>query len=322
MSLVKKPNEIRLAMLGSTPGNGHPYSWTAMFNGYDREVMTKECPFAGIPQYLNKQPAATLTIPGAKVTHINCVGDGGFTAEHVAKCSLIPHVAAKPTDVIGQVDAVVIATDIGSEHVARARPFVEAGLPVFVDKPLVDNEADLRTFMRWVEQGKAILSTSAMRYCKEFAPYRLSTHDLGELRFVSTTTAKAWETYGIHALEGIYPILGPGFLTARNVGTRQRNVVHLTHRCGADVIVVASADMYGGFGAIQLCGTAGKAQVAMADTFYAFKTQLEAFVQYLRTGVRPFPFTETIELMKLVIAGIRSREEGGRVVALDEIAPA
>ena len=42
MSLVKNPNAIRLAMLGSTPGNGHPYSWSAMFNGYNREVMTRE----------------------------------------------------------------------------------------------------------------------------------------------------------------------------------------------------------------------------------------------------------------------------------------
>lgn len=51
----------------------------------------------------------------------------------------------------------ITGTDIGSEHVERPRPFVEAGLPVFVDKPLVDNEADLATFMAWVDDGKPIL---------------------------------------------------------------------------------------------------------------------------------------------------------------------
>lgn len=319
MSLVKKPNEIRLAMLGSTPGNGHPYSWSAMFNGYDRDAMTRECPFAGIPVYLNKQPADTLAIPGAKVTHICCIGDGGFTAEQVAQCSLIPHVVEKPTDVIGHVDAVVIATDIGGEHVARTRPFVEAGLPVFIDKPLTDNAPDLKVFQDWVAAGRPILSSSSMRYAKEYLPYRLSTRELGSLRFVSITTPKSWETYGIHALEGMYPILGPGFLSARNTGTPDRNIVHLKHRCGADVIVVASADMYGGFGCLQLIGTAGHAQVTTADTFFSFKSQLEAFIGYLRTGVRPFPFSETVELMQLVIAGIRSREQSGREVALSEI---
>ena len=74
-----------------------------------------------------------------------------------------------------------------------------------------------------------------------------------------------------------------------------------------------------GFGCLQLCGTAGKVQLTSGDTFFAFKTQLEAFIGYLRTGVLPFPFAETVELMQLVIAGIRSREQGGREVALAEI---
>ena len=319
MSLVPQPNAIRLAMLGSTPGNGHPYSWSAMFNGYNREAMTKECPFAGIPVYLNKQPAEGFTIPGAQVTHIHCEGGGGFTAEHVAKCSLIPHVVAKATDVIGQVDAVIIATDIGAEHVARARPFVEAGIPVFIDKPLTDNAHDLNIFRTWVAEGKAIMSSSSMRYAKEYLPYRISTSELGDLRYVSITTPKSWETYGIHALEGMYPILGPGFISARNVGTQERNLVHLKHRNGADVVVVANYDMFGGFGLLQLIGTAGHVNVTTGDTFFSFKSQLEAFIAYLRTGVRPFPFAETVELMQLVIAGIRSRAEGGREVLLSEI---
>ncbi len=319
MSLVPQPNNIRLAMLGSTPGNGHPYSWSAMFNGYNREAMTKECPFAGIPVYLNKQPTEGLTIPGAKVTHIHCEGGGGFTAEHVAKCSLIPNVVERATDVIGHVDAVIIATDIGAEHVARARPFIEAGLPVFIDKPLTDNVADLNTFRAWVAAGKPIMSSSSMRYTKEYLPYRLSTRELGDLRFVSITTPKSWETYGIHALEGMYPILGPGFISARNVGTKERNLVHLKHRNGADVVVVANYDMFGGFGLLQLVGTAGHVNVSSGDTFFSFKSQLEAFIAYLRTGVRPFPFAETVELMQILIASIRSRDEGGREVPLSEI---
>lgn len=40
---------------------------------------------------------------------------------------------------------------------------------------------------------------------------------------------------------------------------------------------------------------------------------------YFRTGEEPFPFEESVELMKLVIGGLRSREEGGREVFLDEI---
>ena len=163
------------------------------------------------------------------------------------------------------------------------------------------------------------MSSSCMRYAKEYAPYRASTHELGALRFLSITTPKSWERYGIHALEGIYPILGPGFVSTRNTGTKERNVVHLKHRNGADVVIVASSDMYGSFGLLTLNGTADHVAVEFRDTFYAFKAQLQAFVDYVRTGERPFPFAETVELMKIIIAGIRSREQSGREVLLTEI---
>ena len=88
-----------------------------------------------------------------------------------------------------------------------------------MDKPLVDNARDLETFRSWVRQGAPILSSSSMRYTKEFLPYRTSTHNLGALRYVSVTSGKKWETYGIHALEAVYPIMGPGFLSCRNTGT-------------------------------------------------------------------------------------------------------
>ena len=61
----------------------------------------------------------------------------------------------------------------------------------------------------------------------------------------------------------------------------------------------------------------GMRRSSFRDTFFAFKAQLAAFIEYLRTGVRPFPFDETVELMRLLIAGLRSREEGGREVVLD-----
>lgn len=68
-----------------------------------------------------------------------------------------------------------------------------------------------------------------------------------------------------------------------------------------------------------MLGMVGHANAISRDTFYAFEAQLEAFVQYLRTGIRPFPFSETAELMKIIIAGIRSRNEHAYEIMLSEI---
>ncbi len=56
--------ELRLAMLGMIEGNGHPYSWSAIVNGYDPAAMAA-CPYPVIPVYLGKQPLESVRIPGA-----------------------------------------------------------------------------------------------------------------------------------------------------------------------------------------------------------------------------------------------------------------
>ncbi len=87
------------------------------------------------------------------------------------------------------------------------------------------------------------------------------------------------------------------------------------------MVLAAVTDMYGAFGKLNVYGTQGSLAASFDHTFFAFKAQLVAFIEYLRTGTLPFPFTETVELMKIIIAGIRSREQSGRTVMLKEIGP-
>ena len=313
---MSEQKELRLAMLGMIEGNGHPYSWSAIVNGYDPAEMAK-CPYAGIPKYLGGQPLETVCIPGARVTHIWT--DDPADAPTVAKASLIEHVVARPEDVIGHVDAAIIATDDGDDHVRRARPFIEAGVPVFVDKPMATNVADLDQFLRWHLEGKTILSTSGMRYAPEIRQITERREQLGELRWLTSFTSKTWERYGIHALEAIYPVLGPGIIGAQTNHQAGSDIVHLTHSSGVQVTLAAIYDAPGSFGAVHAYGTKGDLALKLADTYTAFRAQLVAFIELLRTGARPVPFSHTIELMAVIIAGIRSREAGGRLVEIREI---
>lgn len=313
---MSTPPELRLAMLGMIEGNGHPYSWSAIINGYNPAEMAK-CPYAAIPRYLGAQPLETMRIPGARVTHIWT--DNPAEAPLVARASLIEHVVARPEEVIGQVDAVVISTDDGDEHVRRARPFVEAGLPVFVDKPLATNEADLRQFVQWHRAGHVILSTSGMRYAPELRLTAEQHAHLGELRWITSFTCKTWERYGIHALEAIEPLLGRGFTTVQAHSDATGDVMQIEHASGVRLTIGAIHDAYGSFGAVHLYGTKGQLPITMTDTYAAFRAQLVAFIEMLQTGARPLPFEETVELMAVIIAGCRSRGDGGRAVQVREI---
>lgn len=308
--------QLRLAMLGMIEGNGHPYSWSAIINGYDPVAMA-ECPYPGIIAYLGQQPLATMQIPGARVTHLWT--DDSTDAPKVAAASLIPNIVTQPEDVIGQVDAVIISTDDGDDHIRRARPFIEAGLPVFVDKPMATNIADLRQFVQWHQAGATILSTSGMRYAPEMRLTAEQHTHLGDLRWITSFTCKTWERYGIHALEAIEPLLGPGFLTVQALSDSGGDVMHLTHRSGVRITIGAIHDAYGSFGAVHLYGTKGQLPLRLTDTYHAFRGQLVAFIDMLQTGTRPLPFAETVELMAVIIAGRRSREQNGALIQISDI---
>jgi predicted dehydrogenase len=319
MSLVKNPDDIRLGVAGMVEENGHPFSWSAIINGFDAKEMAKTA-YPMIFNYLTAQNQADFGIPGVRVTHAWC--DRPEDALQLSKASCIPNVVQHPQEMIGSIDAVLIPTDKGWEHVERARIFIEAGLPVFIDKPLVDREEDLITFIRWNNEGHAIMSTSMMRYCSEYAECRARLNELGSLRLIILAMAKSWERYGIHALEGAYGFLEPGaWKWVVNTGSRFANMVHIHHTCGTDVFIPTVEDMFGGFGRLSLYGSTGSltAHTTEATRFIAFKRQLVDFVEYLRTGHCPVPFEQTVEIMKMVIAGIRSRDEGGRKILLSEI---
>lgn len=315
MKPIISKKQINLAMVGMVDQNGHPYSWSAICNGYDEEEM-ELCGYPTIPDYLGKQPKETIAIPDVNVTHIWC--DDHEQAKHVAKASLIPNVVMNPEDVIGKVDAVVIPTDKGWEHVDRARMFMEAGIPVFIDKPMCDNEKDLQQFVKWHNEGKKFMSSSSMRYTRWSENIFDNMDKYGDLRYVSIQTPKTWERYGIHALEGIYPIVKPGFISVTNSGSYKRDIVHLKHKNDIDIIIAAIYDMKC-FGKLTLAGDKDFVFAESGGSYESFRAQLEAFITYLRTGIMPFPFDETVEMMKIITAGIISRNEHGREVFLDEI---
>ncbi len=312
---------IRIGMIGMTEGNAHPFSWSAMINGaYDKDMMYEYAKdlYPTIPQYLGKQPKETLGIPGVQVTHICFTGYADRAeAEVCAKINGIPHVVDRPEEMLGQVDAIICATDIGGEHVERCRMFIEAGLPVFIDKPLTDNEEDLRTIASWYRNGAHMMSSSSMRYLKEVEAYYENHYELGKLRYICSPMAKYWETYGMHALEAIFPLLGQGFQWVQNSGDKRSAMVHLYHESGCHVDLPMGVGM--ATTGISIMGEGGAVTLRAGDSYYAFKKQLDRFVEFLRTGEPDHPFEDTLEMAKIIIAGIRSREEGGRKVYLSEI---
>lgn len=308
--------DTKLAMVGMLSGNGHPWSWSGIINGYELEAL-KRCPYARIREYMGARDPATVGIAGAKVTHLWTDNPGD--AQLIAAAALIPNVVGSPEEVIGQVDAVIVPTDDGDDHVRRVRPFVEAGLPVFVDKPLATNLDDLAQFVVWRVRGAKIISTSGLRYAVEFQALKQSLPKLGELRWVTSFTENGWERYGIHALEAAGVLLGPGFVSVRTTPLEGGDIVDVTHRSGAALTLAAIHDAGGSFGVVRAYGTKGHDGVQFVDSYSAFREQLLEFVRAVQTGRESRPFAWTVEQMLVIIAGIESRKQQGKEVRLSTL---
>lgn len=96
------------------------------------------------------------------------------------------------------------------KHVENCRPFIQANVPVFVDKPLCGNRKDMEIFRAWAKEGKVILGTSAMRYTYEHQSfYAVPEEERGQITHITATVGVDEFNYAIHAVESITAFL-PG----------------------------------------------------------------------------------------------------------------
>lgn len=308
-------DQTQLAMVGMVDGNGHPYSWSAIINGYDPDEMAN-CPYSVIPEYLGEQPLDDVSIPGASVTHIWT--DNSADAEHVAAAANIPNVVEEPTDVLDEVDGIIIPTDDGDNHVSRVKPFLDSNLPIFIDKPLATNIDDLRMFIDWHNDGHHIMSSSALRYAPEIDSLTESVDPLGQIRWITNATHKTWARYGIHRIEPMARLLGTGFKSVESSSNGETEVYTITHETGPIITIGVRDDLHGGAGRLTLYGTSGDYTIDSMDTYTAFRRQLQAVIEFVETGEPDVAFEETVNLMACIIAGRWSKLKN-RPVDISEI---
>jgi predicted dehydrogenase len=134
--------------------------------------------------------------------------DAARTQEVVERFGQIP-VAGNPVDFRGDVDAAVIVARDGNRHLELARPFIEEGMPVFIDKPLACSVADARAILNAAKQsGSRVMSASALRWQPDTEAVERKVAALGGPISVTATGTFYPDSpyggsffYGIHAAE-------------------------------------------------------------------------------------------------------------------------
>jgi len=270
-------NPLKLGVIGLSPGNGHPYSWSAIFNGYD-PVEMESCGFPVIPRYLEQQQFPQDTIAEGQVTHVWT--QDKKISYHIAKAALIDNVVDQYTDMIGQVDGVLLARDDAETHYRFAEQFLNVGIPIYIDKPLALSVEEAKQLIGLQQFPGQLFSCSAFRYAKEFQLSDQEFAQLGHLRHIHAIVPKDWERYSVHVIE-------PMLLIAKERGKVERTQV-LRHRDAATLSVEYSSGLQllistmGSSNApitLRIMGDLGWKDLFFKDTYSAFKMALFEFVQ-------------------------------------------
>ncbi len=113
--------------------------------------------------------------------------------------------------VCSTIEELVEYADIGfvqgcnwDKHLGYAMAFINAGKPVFIDKPIVGSLADCNKLMELQAKGAKIVGSSSVRYCPEVVEFvNMPAEEKGKLLHASITVGVDEFNYAIHAVEGI-----------------------------------------------------------------------------------------------------------------------
>jgi predicted dehydrogenase len=226
----------------------------------------------------------------------------------------------KPEELLGKVDGVLVESQEGGVHWERARPFLEASIPCFVDKPFTCSVADARKIADLAaKKGVPVFSASSLRYAPELVGFVVDS-GRGKLHgALAYGPAPLFEAdprrnpglyhYGIHAVEVLYTLMGPGCERVTCAHEKGADVVTGQWRDGRLATVRGIREGQADYGFVAFTDK-GVRQVA-CGTRYIYRELLKKVVEMFATKKAPLDVAVTVEIVAFIEAANRSAANHG-----------
>jgi len=307
---------IKIGIIGMSPGNAHPYSWSAIINGcFDANEINK-MGYPAVSRYLEAN-RDTLGLHGVQVTSV-WTQDRAIS-ESIAKTTHINHVAISLEEMSTKVDAVILGRDDPENHVIMAKPFIDAGIPIFIDKPISTTIEDLDYFSAECAKGKLIMSCSSMRYANEGRIVKQELLSLGKLELATAVGKKDWTKYGVHLLEALFSLLDdPKPVSVMHIGKPGKDIVHIDFENGFQATLHLFMDISSTF-QISLYGQEGWRLIDIKNSYSMFRDNIIEFVRSVQEGKSRLSFDKTENIIRTLIGAGESLKHGGKKIDLQSL---
>ncbi len=271
-------------------------------------------------------------VPGARVVAAYKGGSPGlqisdtrierFTTEVTSKwqVALVDSIEALLT----RVDAVLLLSADARQHLAQVRPVLAAHKRVFIDKPIATSYRDARAITDLARSTRTpFFSTSSLRY----APHIQHLREQAGTRAVDAFT---WGPapppaqpnlpdlfwYGIHSIESLYALMGPGCESVSHLSTPGADLVTGRWRDGRIGTMRGNRNDDHAYGAVMFGSQSAVSETTTQSDYHGLVVEI---MKFFKTGVSPVPPDETLELIAFMEAAELSKTRGGAPVPLIEI---
>lgn len=220
-----------------------------------------------------------------------------------------------------KVDGVLLESVDGRPHLKQAIPVIKARKPLFVDKPMAGSLADVIEIFRLAKENNVpCFSSSSLRYSPAIVEL-MKDKTAGEILGCDTYGPCSLEEhhpdlywYGVHAVEMLFTIMGPGCESVRRVQTDDyEHVVGIWEggRVGTFRGLKKGKSGYG----FTVYGTKA---VMQGGKFGGYDPLVEDIIKFFKTGNVPVPSEETIEIFAFMSAADESKAKNGAAVSIKE----
>lgn len=221
-----------------------------------------------------------------------------------------------------KVDGILLESVDGRCHLEQAKPVIKAGKPFYIDKPAATTLADTMEIYRLAAENKVpVFSSSSLRYSSGVQAMRTDPSVgkvLGVLAWSPSTrnaVTPAFFWYGIHGVEILFTIMGPGCERVSCVGTSDYDLATGIWSDGRIGTFRGDRNGKGGFGATVF----GQKGAADGGKYEGYKPLVEEFCRFFKEGKAPFDATETLEIMAFMEAAEESLAQDGKPVSIKEL---
>lgn len=152
--------------------------------------------------------------PGAEVRYV--WGETEEFARNAMQKGNIPNMVKDPREMLGKINALIVDHRHAKYHLEAARPFVEAGVPTFIDKPFCYRVAEGKEFLAMARaKGTPVTSFSSIAQTAATFDLKKQIQEMGEFNNVVSYGPADLDSpyggiffYGVHLVQPLMFIFG------------------------------------------------------------------------------------------------------------------